>query len=966
MKRVCLALLFGVLCSGGMALAQAGGSLTGTIEGIVKVGDNPIPGALVTISSPALQGKRSTATGTNGDYIFRQLPPGTYAVTFTLTGMKTVQRSLPVALGGTSRQDATLEVSTAATVTVSGASLAAEEEKTAVHSSTFTGETIQSLPVARTLDAIASLAPGLTTNTPNAGQLSISGAFAYDNKFLLNGVDINDNLFGTATNQLVIEEAVQETQVLTSNISAEYGGFSGGIINAITKSGGNVYSGSARVDFTNPDWRANNPNEAKNQVSRPTDLSEAYSATVGGKIITDRLWFFLAGRYISQTVAATLPLTSEAVSTPTTEPRLEGKLTGNINESHTLQFDYTWSNQKQTNAPPFNFTAESSGDFASAEQPTSLWVASYNGVFTPALLGSLRYSEKKFQFKGQGGTVTDVVAGSPFLSDASGTQDFVHYHAPYFDATDPEDRNNRDIAGSLSYYLSAGKLGNHELKAGADIYTSIHTGGNSQSPSNFVFYADYKTDAAGNPVFDASHHLIPTFVPGTSLRLNWIATRGAEADLKTNAFYINDSARIDRFSFNIGFRYETVKGSGPGGSTITDTHAFVPRLGAVWDVKGDGRYQVGSSYGQYAGKYNDSQFNQSTVVGNPSLLLGVYTGPAGEGYGFAPGFNNANYDIVQANFPTANVFFGTNVSAPITTEFTLSAGGKLTPTLSAAMTYVWRDTKNFVEDFIDNPTAAGKTEIINDGQSFGFFDNKYIRNSDVPKRRYQALLFQTAFSGIRDLQLQASYTYMLKFEGNFAGEGANTPGISSPYGDYPEVVAIDRAAPYGNLAGFQRHKLRLLGAYNVRTPIGIFTPGVIYNFDSGTPYSLTTTENLTDIQKALDPGYASLPNSQTVYFGGRGSGTFPSQQRWDASFEWSAPAYKTIAPYARFAIRNVFNTAYLLSFNTSITSNTGPGAPVDARGLPTTFTVGPNFGKATNSGDYQLARTLTAAVGIRF
>ena len=127
MKRVCLALLFGVLCSGGMALAQAGGSLTGTIDGIVKVGDNPIPGALVTISSPALQGKRSTATGTNGDYIFRQLPPGTYAVAFTLTGMKTVQRSLPVALGGTSRQDATLEVSTAATVTVSGASLAAEE-----------------------------------------------------------------------------------------------------------------------------------------------------------------------------------------------------------------------------------------------------------------------------------------------------------------------------------------------------------------------------------------------------------------------------------------------------------------------------------------------------------------------------------------------------------------------------------------------------------------------------------------------------------------------------------------------------------------------------------------------------------------------------------------------------------------------------------------------------------------------
>jgi Carboxypeptidase regulatory-like domain/TonB-dependent Receptor Plug Domain len=986
MKRagVGLALLLSFLCSGGMALAQAGGNLTGTIEGIVKVGDSPVPGVLVTISSPALQGKRSVATGANGDYIFRQLPPGTYAVSFTLTGMKTVQRSLPVTLGGTSRQDATLEVSTAAVaVTVSGANIAAEEEKAAVHSSTFSGETIQTLPIARRLDQIASLAPGLTSNTPNAGQLSISGAFAYDNKFLLNGVDINDNLFGTATDQLVIEEAVQETQVMTSNVSAEYGGFSGGIINAITKSGGNVYSGSARVDFSNPDWQAFNPNEAanRNTVTRAPDLSETYSATLGGKIITDRLWFFLAGRYITQTQSTTLPVTSESVSTPTTEPRLEGKLTGNINESHTLQFDYTYSNQKQTNAVPFPFTAESSGDFLNAETPASVLVASYNGVFTPALLGSLRYSEKKFQFKGSGGTVTDVVAGTPFFSDASGTQDFLHYHAPYFDATDPEDRNNRDIAGSLSYYVSAGKLGSHELKAGADIYTSIHTGGNSQSPTNFVMYADYKTDAAGKPVFDANHHLIPTFVPNVSFRNTWLATRGAEADLKTNAFYINDSVRIDRFSFNLGFRYETVKGTGPGGSTITDTHAFVPRLGAVWDVKGDGRYQVGSSYAQYAGKYNDSQFNQSTVVGNPNLIQGVYTGPAGEGFDFAPAFDNANYSTFNASFPLANVFFGTNVSAPITTEFTLSAGGKITPTFSAAATYVWRDTKNFVEDFIDNPTAAGKTEVISGGVDYGLFDNKYFRNTDVPKRRYQALLFQTSFSGVRDLQLQANYTYMLKFEGNFAGENTNQPGISSPFGDYPEVVPIDRTAPFGNLAGFQRHKLRLIGAYNLRTPIGIFTPGVIYNFDSGTPYSVTTTYGLTDIQKARDPGYANLPNSQTIYFGGRGSGTFPSQQRWDVSLDWNAPTYKTVAPYVRFAIRNVFNTAYLVSFNTTaIVPNDGktvngvkhPDGPLDANGLPTTFSTQKDennheiFGTATSSTDYQPSRTLTVAAGIRF
>ena len=75
---------------------------------------------------------------------------------------------------------------------------------------------------------IALLSPNVTDNTPNAGQLTIAGAFAYDNVFLVDGVDVNDNLFGDANN-LFIEDAIEETQVLTSGISAEYGRFSGGV-----------------------------------------------------------------------------------------------------------------------------------------------------------------------------------------------------------------------------------------------------------------------------------------------------------------------------------------------------------------------------------------------------------------------------------------------------------------------------------------------------------------------------------------------------------------------------------------------------------------------------------------------------------------------------------------------------------------------------------------------------------------
>jgi hypothetical protein len=90
--------------------------------------------------------------------------------------------------------------------------------------SNLTSRELNTIPVGRTPARIAEFAPGLTDNTPNVGQVTISGAFAYDNVFMIDGVDLNDNLFGTANN-VFIEDAIDETQVLTSGISAEFGRF---------------------------------------------------------------------------------------------------------------------------------------------------------------------------------------------------------------------------------------------------------------------------------------------------------------------------------------------------------------------------------------------------------------------------------------------------------------------------------------------------------------------------------------------------------------------------------------------------------------------------------------------------------------------------------------------------------------------------------------------------------------------
>ena len=94
----------------------------------------------------------------------------------------------------------------------------------------------------------------------------------------------------------------------------------------------------------------------------------------------------------------------------------------------------------------------------------------------------------------------------------------------------------------------------------------------------------------------------------------------------------------------------------------------MPRLAATFDLKGDGRIVIcRRTYAHYAGKYSEAQFANNTDVANPSLVRYDYTGPAGQGMDFAPGFDPANYTaILDGTFPTANVFFEDGLHSPVT------------------------------------------------------------------------------------------------------------------------------------------------------------------------------------------------------------------------------------------------------------------------------------------------------------
>ena len=218
-----------IFAPAGRSLAQ--GIQTGTISGLVTdQQDLAVPGVTITATSPALQGPRVTVSDKEGLFAIRALPPGAYQVKFELPGFATVTRMATVPLGLVVDMNVVMRAAGVAE-TVQVIAEAPALISTPVVATNFKREEIDALATPRTIEGVAQLAPAVSENAPNqgttggsVGQLIINGGFAFDNVFMVNGVDINDNLFAQAQN-LFIEDAIEETQVLTSGISAEYGRF---------------------------------------------------------------------------------------------------------------------------------------------------------------------------------------------------------------------------------------------------------------------------------------------------------------------------------------------------------------------------------------------------------------------------------------------------------------------------------------------------------------------------------------------------------------------------------------------------------------------------------------------------------------------------------------------------------------------------------------------------------------------
>jgi hypothetical protein len=955
--------------------ASAQGLQTGVITGIVTSSDDaPLPGVVIVAASPALLGERTTVTDSNGVYSVSGLPPGPYRLTFELQNFQSAERSdIAVNVGGTVEVNAVLPLSSV-TETITVTAEAPPGVSTAVTSLSITKREVDALPIGRRPVDIAELAPGLTANTFFAGQLAISGAFGFDNVFMIDGVDVNDTITGTANN-LFIEDAVQETTVLTNGIPAEYGRFSGGVINLVTRSGGNVFSGSFRENLSNPSWIKETPFQRQNRVVNPSILSKTSEATVGGPLRRDRLWFFGAGRWESTATANTFAQTGAPYTRTDTNRRGELKLTGRLRSSDMLQAAFTNNATEQANTSPIAATRlVDASTLVTRQLPNRLVAANYNGAVGSRLFVRLQYSQKVQKFENNGGTSTRL-PDSPFrtLGATPGVPGGLVYHAPYFDSTDPEQRNNQQVTGSVSRLLSSSRAGTHDMKAGAEYFVSTGIGGNSQTSTGFIFATDYAV-SNGVPVLDASGSPVPRFIPGVSEAWTFLAARGATIDIRTTSLYAQDRWTVSRrVTLDLGTRFEAVRSQATGDITAVDTTTIVPRLAAIVDLRGDGQTTAQASYGHYSGKYGQVQFSSNSNVSRPSEVDYLYSGPAGEGAAFAPGFDPANYTrVIFASFPTANVKVADDLHSPVTREFTLGVGQLLGARGHAKATYAWRKTTGVVEDFLDLTGGIADVPLV------GRLTNRVFANSDVPKRSYAALILQTQYRLGGRVTTGGHYTLQIRNHGNFAGESAGVPGASSIFGDFPEVYgpALDRLMPEGRLDSFQRHKLRLYGTFT--QPLGRFGSidvAPLWRVNSGLAYSLTTAIAVPATQLARNPGYPATDINpavrETVFFGQRGESQFKGYGVVDVAATYSVPVWKSAAPWVKVEFYNLLNNQKLIAWDRTVTAD--PASALDANGIRTGYVKGPRFGTATSDTQFPQpylaqngGRAFRMALGVRF
>ncbi|MEM7052681.1 MAG: TonB-dependent receptor [Acidobacteriota bacterium] len=971
---------------------------TGTLNGRITDQDGAgLPGVTITAASPSLQGSRVTTTGVNGDYKVAFLPPGDYQVTYELAGFKTSTQQVKISAANATLSNITMELGEVSEEIVVTAAQAAISE-TVTGASNITLDELENLPVQRSMASAINLAPGVANTGPSSAP-SISGAMSFENLWLINGVVINENVRGSIL-PLFIEDAIQETTVAVSGISAEYGRFTGGVVNSITKSGGNEFEGSFRANLTNDDWIS----ETELSGERVDDISETFEATLGGFLWKDHLWFFAAGRDRETSNTNSTDLTNITYPTSNSEERTEGKLTITPHPSHSVIGSYLEIEQVQTNTD-FGTVLDLRSLNAQREDPQEIQSVNYTGILTSNLFLEAQLSEREFIIARGAGGVPDLIEGTLIRTRGEG---FRYWSPTFCGSCEDQSRDNENQLVNLSYFLTTEGGGTHDLKVGYDTFEDSIFSINHQTGSDFTVYgSDVVRDAAGNIVLDSANGSpFPIFDPNASSTpwIRWFAIFNEDlaqpTSFQTNSFYVNDSWQLnDKWSFNVGVRYDENDGTNSAGATVANDDKISPRLGASYDMRGDGEWVFNASYGSYVaalvgtGSIGDGSSNGGAVgdyrfdyagpaintnctpnvdcLTSPEVLREVFDWYQSQGGVFdlsqidenAPIFDFLN----RINIPGATTQVRGTLESPGAEELTFGVTKRLGSKGLLRADVVLREWEDF---YGNNTTLANGTVPTSSGPA----DLTLIGNfgSDQLSRDYTGLHTQFRYRFTDRFTFAGNYS-LSNTEGNVNGETTRSGPIPATIQSYPEYIQASWNFPDGDLRTDQRHKLRVWGSYDlINTGFHNLNGTVLLNYFSGQPYGANA--NIDPRPFVDNPGYQTPPTAVTYFFTDRDAFRTDDITRVDLALNYAFTfnAFgRGVELFLQPEVINVLDADGVIDPN-GLDANEGitllapfdPFTETPVEGV--NYRRNSNFGQPLNENDFQTPRTFRFSVGFRF
>lgn len=704
-----------ILAAATPAWAQTG-SLS-TIHGTVSDESGAaLPGVTVTITSPAMQvGQATKVTEPDGTYRFGDLPVGTYKMTFELAGFKTLVRDevrLPV--GFVARIDTTLGIGgIEETVTVSGQSPVVDQTTTTT-SVNLTRDALETVPNGRGYQHLFAMMPGVTTaGSPDIGDSALAsrspiqsyGASA-TSKIEVEGINIS---VGESSPVYFTSFSFEEIQVKTSGTDAEVS-TPGISMVSVLKSGSNQFHGSYRVSYEGSGFESDNmtPKLRAQGLTATAPLKYYYefAADLGGRIVRDKLWFYVASnrqRRTSNLLGFASGPGPDGKYLTGDEPLAdyENKLT-----DHAVKLSYqatakhrligVWQpmlkHQPQRAGGRFR-PLESTLDYSN---PGGIYKSELQSTLTSRIVANVLF--------GYGGNEENYYVGrSKYASAVPGNPSVLHRDTTLqTGSATGNNLNTRDrwqLDGSLSFFPERFLGGRHEMKTGTTLYWQRAGNGTLTNPAgNYVLVYD-----AGQPV---------------EIRILNAPVQPVNAQ-DIYAGYIKDTWRItDNLTANLGVRFEyqhayipeQSKDASPGFATLFPAGNFpykdietwfsaVPRLGLAWSVTP--KTVIKGSYGRYNGGMIGEGGFASPFNANGSVTATYRWRDQDRNGDYTPG--EVNLDLNGGDFlsitGSANNVNNPDLRQPMTNEFTAGFERELANNLGFRTLYVYKD-------FVDNVVSV--------------------------------------------------------------------------------------------------------------------------------------------------------------------------------------------------------------------------------------------------------------------